>query len=268
MFGGIPIPGLCLVRRRTTRNHTRNALLILMKPGGRLPMKVLKILLFAAAGCLIAGSLQADIYEWTDETGVKHFTNYAPPDDATMLMKTEEVPYDEAADRARMEADRQFQLELAKLEIAEKEAELARREAEAERRAAEAERYAAETEKAADQYLEDAKNDRYYYRGGGSYGYYRPPYDKRWYYRKYRPTHYYSRPHKRIYRKKSHYGPSKKNYGNKYHQKKQAYPQKYPSAHSLRSPGLSIHSGYRVNSRSRSQMGRSQAGRGSYGRRF
>ena len=268
MFGGIPIPGLCLVRRRTTRNHTRDALLILMKPGRRLPMKVLKILLFATAGCLIAGSLQADIYEWTDESGVKHFTNYAPPDDATILMTTEEVPYDEAADRARIEADRQYQLELAKLEIAEKEAELARREAEAERIAAEAERYAAETEKAADQYLEDAKNDRDYYRGGGYSGYYRPPYDKRWYYRKYRPTHYNSRPHKRIYRKKSHYGHSKKNYGNKYHQKKHAYPQKYPSAHSLRSPGLSFHSGYRVNSRSRSQMGRSQAGRGSYGRRF
>ena len=234
----------------------------------RCPMSSLKIMVFILLSCIVATSSFADIYEWTDENGVKHFTNYAPPDDATILMKSEEVPYDEAADRARIEADRQYQLELAKLEIAEKEAELARREAEAERRAAEAERYAAETEKAADQYLEDARNDRYYYRGGGSYGYYRPLYDKRWYYRKYRPTHDYSRPHKRIYRKKSHYGHSKKNYGNKYHQKKHAYPQKYPSAHSLRSPGLSIHSGYRVNSRSRSQMGRSQAGRGSYGRRF
>ena len=231
-------------------------------------MKVLKILLIAAAGCLIAGSLQADIYEWTDENGIKHFTNYAPPDDATILMKTEEVPYDEAADRARIEADRQYQLELAKLEIAEKEAELARREAEAERRAAEAERYAAETEQAADQYLEDARNDRSYYRGGGYYGYYRPPYYKRWYYRKHKVSHYYIQPHKRIYRGKSHYGHSKKNYGNKYHQKKYTYSQNYPSMRSLRSPGLSIHSGYRVNSRSRSQMGRSQAWRGSYGRRF
>jgi hypothetical protein len=231
-------------------------------------MKILKILLFAAAGCLIAGSLQADIYGWTDGNGVKHFTNYAPPDDATILMKTAEVPYDEAADRARIEADRQYQLEFAKLEIAEREAELAQREAEAERRAAEAERYAAETEQAADQYLEDAKNDRNYHRGGGYYGYYRPPYYKRWYYRKYKPTHYYIRPHKRIYRKKSHYGYSKKSYGNKYHQKKHAYPQKYPSTRSLRSPGLSSHGVFRVNSRSGGRMGRSQAGRGSYGRRY
>jgi len=241
---------------------------MLMKLRGRLPVKVLKILLIGAAGCLIAGSLQADIYEWTDDHGVKHFTNYAPPDDATILMKTEEVPYDEAADRARIEADRQYQLEFAKLELAEKEAELARREAEAERRAAEAERYAAETEKAADQYLEDARNDRYYYRGGGYYGYYNPPYYKRWYYRKYKPGRYYIQPHKRIHRGKSYLGHTKKIDGDKYYRKKHAYPQKYPSARSLRSPGLRIHSGYRVNSRSRSQVGRSRAGRGAYGRRF
>ena len=54
-------------------------------------MQGLKLLIFIAAGILIAGSLQADIYEWTDENGVKHFTNYAPPDDATLLIKTEEV---------------------------------------------------------------------------------------------------------------------------------------------------------------------------------
>ena len=134
-------------------------------------MKGLKIFLLVAAGCLIAGSLQADIYEWTDASGVKHFTNYAPPDDASILMKTEEVPYDEAADLARMEADRQYQLqyqlEIAKQEIALREAELERREAEAERKAAEAE----ERVRAADQYLNDSQNDRWYYRGGGYYGY-------------------------------------------------------------------------------------------------
>ena len=113
---------------------------ILVEPGWRFAMQGIKLLLFIAAGVLIAGSLQADIYEWTDENGVKHFTNYAPPDDATILMKTEEVPYDEAADRARIEADKKYQLELAMQEIAAREAELQRREAEAERNAAAAAR--------------------------------------------------------------------------------------------------------------------------------
>ena len=56
-------------------------------------------------GVFIAGPAQADIYQWTDKNGVKHFTNYKPPAHATILMKTKEVPYDEAADRARIEAD-------------------------------------------------------------------------------------------------------------------------------------------------------------------
>lgn len=232
-------------------------------------MKGLKILLFLAAVCLIAGTLHADIYEWTDENGVKHFTNYAPPDDATILMKSEEVPYDEAADRARIEAERQQQLELAKLEMAAREAELERRETEAQRRAAEAERYAEETVRTADQYLEDASNDRYYSGGGGYYGYYRPPHYQRWYYRNHTASlHFIDPPHidhyKRSYRGKSH---SRENYGNKYGQEKHAYPKTYQSPRNLASPGRTTRGAYRVNARSRGQIGRVQSGRGSYGRR-
>jgi len=62
-------------------------------------MKGLKIFLLIAAGCLIAGPLNADIYEWTDENGVKHFTNYTPPDNATILIKFEELPYDEVKEK-------------------------------------------------------------------------------------------------------------------------------------------------------------------------
>ena len=209
-------------------------------------MQGLKIFILIAAGCLITGSPHADIYEWTDANGVKHFTNYTPPADATILMKTNEVPYDAAADRARMEADRQYQLELARQEIAAREAELERREAEAERKAAEAERYAQETERAADQYLKDAKNDSYYYRGGGYYGYYGPPYI----------SHY-----KHKYRKKSHYRNSGKNYGSKYQRKKRAYPPRYQSPYSLRSRTRSTHGAYRVNSLSGGQsVGRHSRG--------
>ena len=241
-----------------------------MKPGGRLPMKGLKILLFIAAGCLMAGSLHADIYEWTDENGVKHFTNYAPPDDATILMKSEELPYDEAADGTRIEAERQQQLELAKLKLDAREAELERREAEAQRRAAEAEGYAKETVQAADQYLDDARNDRYYYRSGGFYGYYRLPHYRRGYYRNHIASINFVDPsyidhYKRNYRGKSHYGHSRKNFGNKYHPQKHAYPQKYKSPHSLRSRGRTTHGAYRFNFRSRGQLGRSHSGKDSYG---
>jgi len=214
-------------------------------------MKGLKIVLLVAAVCFIAGSLQADIYEWTDENGVKHFTNYAPPEDATILMKTEEVPYDEAADLARMEADRQYHLELARQEIAAREAELERREAEAERKAAEAERYAQETVREADQYLNNAQNDRWSYGSGGYYGYYRPPYVQ----------HY-----KPAYRKKYHYRHSGKKYDKKHHGKKNAGHDKYRSPHDSRSRSRNYYGVYRVNTWSRGNIGRNYSIRGSYGR--
>ena len=235
-------------------------------------MKGLKIFLLITIGCLIAGPLYADIYEWTDENGVKHFTNYTPPDNATILIKSEELPYDEAADRARIEAEKQQRFELARLEIAEREAELERREAEAERNAEEAERYADETVRAADQYLNDARDDRYYYRGGGYYGYYRPPHYKRWYYRNNTASIYfvdspYIDHYKRKYQGKSHYGHSGKYPGSNYRPKKYAYPKQYQSTHYLRSRSGNTHGTYRVNARSRGRVGRSHSSRGSFGLR-
>jgi hypothetical protein len=235
-------------------------------------MKVLIILLSIAAGCLFAVSLHADIYEWTDENGVKHFTNYAPPDDATILIKSEEVPYDEAADRARIEAERQQQRELARLEIAEREAELERRAAEVERKAAEAERYAEETVRAADQYLEDTRNDRWYYRGGSIRGGYRyPHYSRRFYRNETASIYWIDRPyvdyHKRKYPGKSHYGRSGKNFGNKYQSNKHIHPKNYRSPQSFRFPRGIRQNGLRVNARSRGLMERSHSRSGSRGRR-
>jgi hypothetical protein len=229
-------------------------------------MKGLKILLFIAAGCLMAGSLHADIYGWTDENGVKHFTNYDPPDDATILMKSEELPYDEAADRTRIEAERQQQLEREKLKIAAREARLERREAESQRKAVEAERYAEETVWAADQYLDDARKDRYLYRSGGYYGYYRPPHYKRKHHRNPTAGIYFVGPsyinhNKRKYRGKSHSGPSRKNFSNKHH------PQKLQAPHSLRSRSRTTHGDYRVNFRNIGLKERSHYERDSYGLR-
>jgi len=167
---------------------------------------------------------------------------------------------------------RQQQLELARLEIAEREAELQRREAEAERRAEEAERYADETLRAADEYLADARDDRYSYGGGGYSGYYRPSHYKRWYYRNNTASIYFvDRPYsghtKRKYRGKNNYGHSGKYHGSNYRAKKPAYPKQYPSTHNLRSRSGNTHGTYRVNARSRGRVGRSHSSRGSFGLR-
>ena len=235
-------------------------------------MKVLLILSFIAAGSLMGGPLHADIYEWTDENGVKHFTNYAPPDDARVLIKSEELPYDEAADRARIEFERKQQLELARLELAIREAELERRAAEAERRIAEAERYAEETARAAEQYLEDSRNDRWYYRGGGFWGGYRFPHHRRWFYRNETASIYwldkpYKHHHHRKYRAKRHYGHTRKYGGHRYHSRKHISPHKYRSPQSYRSSRGGRHGGMRVNARHSGQMGRSYSRGGSRGLR-
>ena len=77
-----------------------------------------KIILIILVSCIFAASAFADIYEWTDENGVKHYSNYAPPAESRVLMKTKEEPYDEAADRARIAAEQQQLLELARQQIA------------------------------------------------------------------------------------------------------------------------------------------------------
>ena len=53
-----------------------------------------KIILIILVSCIAAASAFADIYEWTDENGVKHYSNYAPPAESRVLMKTKEEPYE------------------------------------------------------------------------------------------------------------------------------------------------------------------------------
>lgn len=184
-------------------------------------MKRATIVLVMIVTCLIASSLQADIYEWTDESGVRHFTNYAPPDDAKILMKTKEVPYDEAADRARREAEERQRLELERLELAEREADLERREAEAQRRRVEADREADELLQEAERILTRSREDRYSYQtfGWGRFGrgyaynglypvspfFNEHPYN-RWYYRGKRGSIYYTTPRVKQHRSHRYYG--------------------------------------------------------------
>ena len=180
--------------------------------------------------CIAATSSLADIYEWTDENGVKHYSNYAPAAKAKVLIKTKEDPYDEEADRARMEADRQEFLELSRLEIAQREAELELREAEAERKLAAADRVAQEALREADDYLAEAgTSSRVIYRAGGfgcsdhRYGC-SDPNHRRWYYRtKHSRSSYNKLSHRSPYQRhryiKKHYGYNNLDYRHKYRDK-------------------------------------------------
>lgn len=120
-------------------------------------MKALIIYLIMGLGCIFASAVYADIYQWTDENGVQHFTNYAPRDGARLIAKTRELPFDEAADRARREADRQYLLELSRQESAQREVERQQREAQAQRRLIEAEQKAREKLQQAEDLLTAAR---------------------------------------------------------------------------------------------------------------
>ena len=159
------------------------------------PMKRLNIMVMTLAAFWFAGlavsTAGADIYAWTDENGVKHFTNHAPPKKAALFMRTREIPHDEEADKQRREMDR---LEVARQELAEREAFLQEQQMAAERRIAAANARADEALREADRILQDAQaaSEDANYRSSGSYGFgfYYP------YYR-YRPPHHY-KDHKRF----------------------------------------------------------------------
>ena len=187
----------------------------------------------------VALTAHADIYSWTDENGVNHFTNYAPPKHAKLLMKTPEIPYDQEADNQRREND---SLEVARQELAEREAFLLQEQQAAERRIAEANARADAALWEADRILQEAEaaaEDTNYDRSNGyayGYGYYPfnryshhdrfghyyrytryPGYYQRNYYRggRYHKKHPYKYQHGRPY--KQHYRTSPKHHVNRRH---------------------------------------------------
>lgn len=183
---------------------------------------VILLVTFGLVG-LAGSAVSADIYAWTDENGVKYFTNYAPPKQATLFMKTPEIPYDEEADNERREMDR---MEVARQELAEREAFLLEEQQAAERRLAAANARADAALQEANQILQQAQaaaeydnDDRFNSYG---YGYYYPyyGYGSRYLYRGYR------RFDGNLYRKR--------------------FPNKRPVAHPLHNrfrqqPGVGIH---------------------------
>jgi len=179
-------------------------------------MKRLSIGLAAVLLCCFSSSVSADIYVWTDEHGVKHFANYAPPAEAEILMQTEELPYDEQADKERIDAERQERLIAAWQDIAQKEAQLAEMQQAAERRIEEADQKTQEALDHAEWLLNEAQeNNTRSFNWGYIYSGYHPyknRHYKRWYYRK-NGSIYYKSPHYK-HRK----GYHKKHYSKKYRQ--------------------------------------------------
>lgn len=145
------------------------------------PMKRLNILVMILSAFWFVGlavsTAAADIYAWTDENGVKHFTNQAPPKEATLFMKTPEIPHDEEADNQHSEMDRVAD---ARQELAEREAFLLEQQLAAERRIAAANAKADEALREAERILQDAQaaseDDSYDSSGGYRYGYFYYPY--------------------------------------------------------------------------------------------
>ena len=170
---------------------------------------VMALAAFWFAGLAVSAA-GADIYAWTDENGVKYFTNHAPPEQATLFMKTREIPYDEEADNQRREMDR---LEVARQELAEREAFLLEQQLAAERRIAAANARADEALREADRVLQDAQaaseDADYRYPSSYGYGFYYP---------------YYG------YRSRYPYKGYKRFDGNLYQKR---YPNKHPAKHPL-----------------------------------
>lgn len=226
------------------------------------------ILVSLGLAAFLIPAASADIYSWIDENGVRHFTNQAPPKHAKLLIKSPEISHDEEAHQRRLEED---QLELARQELAEREAFLLQQQLEAERRLAAANARAEAVLQQADQILQEAEAAAEYYDNnrGSSYGYYYP------YYRLGHKRHYVShygrkglyRKHPYKYRRHPYkYGHKKhKRYSSKYgHYNKHRSKGKYHNRHYRSHSGKSRHSLTR--GRPMSHRARSAAFRGRHGR--
>jgi TolA-binding protein len=99
---------------------------------------VRKILLSGLAAILLlaTGVVSADVYQWIDADGVRHYSNTPPPDDARIVNRFAEEKFDPAEERKIREAEDR---ELAKLQerLARARAQQAQARQEAERQRAE-----------------------------------------------------------------------------------------------------------------------------------
>lgn len=99
-------------------------------------MKRIAVISFVLGILLWVPALNADVYTWTDENGVKHYGNQPPDNAADAQVVFKEESHDATADQRRSEADNK---EATKL-IKDLEREEAQEEAEAKQKAIEAEK--------------------------------------------------------------------------------------------------------------------------------
>ena len=102
-------------------------------------MKIFSKLLTLYFAFCFTPILQADIFVWIDENGVRKFSNFSPPAKAELFIKTPEIPSDAATSQEQVESER-----LQKIKDTEKELSLLRQELEAVKKLLEESKNAAE----------------------------------------------------------------------------------------------------------------------------
>jgi hypothetical protein len=70
-------------------------------------MKPIAIIIIFVFACLTASGLEAEIYSWTDENGVKHYSNTPPPDSATQIKAAREIPPNPQVSQSKEKIDEQ-----------------------------------------------------------------------------------------------------------------------------------------------------------------
>ena len=96
--------------------------------------------LVVLVGLAIGSTANANLYQWTDAQGIRHFSNVPPPDDIGTTAVSEEIPFDPEQDAKRrvyedaLLKEREAAQLQKRLEEAERAAEEAQRQAETARR--------------------------------------------------------------------------------------------------------------------------------------
>lgn len=100
--------------------------------------------------------LNADIYTWTDENGVQHYTNIEPPKQAKLMIKSAQFATDEKAAQERIDAVRLERKQLELQEVAEKQTLISMKQQAIEEQLEEADRKAEEALKRSEEKFDDA----------------------------------------------------------------------------------------------------------------
>jgi hypothetical protein len=74
------------------------------KGDGMKPITIIIIFIFA---CLTTSGIEAEIYSWTDENGVRHYSNTPPADRAAQIKTAREIPPGPEVSQTRAKIDQE-----------------------------------------------------------------------------------------------------------------------------------------------------------------